>query len=90
VASGCGQKTGQDPHGGRLAGAVGSEEAENLAAGDREADIADRRHPGEGFHEVPDFNSGRGIGHGMGQGKTNTGGSGSSEAQFLGDADADT
>jgi hypothetical protein len=40
------QKRGQDPHGGRLAGAVAAEEAEDLTLGDGEADAPQRLDAG--------------------------------------------
>jgi hypothetical protein len=50
-----GQVARQDAHRGRLAGAVGAEEADDLAARHREADVVDRRHAGVRLHEVGDL-----------------------------------
>ena len=49
---------GQDPHRRRLAGAVRSEEAEDLPALDAKAHVVHRGHPAVAFREVLDLNHG--------------------------------
>ena len=46
------QQRAQHPHGGRLAGAVGAEEAVDLAFGDLEIDVVDRGEAVELAHEA--------------------------------------
>ena len=52
------QVAGEDAHRGGLAGAVGPEEPDDLAAGDGEAQIGDRSHTRVSFYEVVDFDGG--------------------------------
>src|SRR5580658_8291728 len=46
---------GNDAHGGRLAGAIRSHEAEDMAGIEREGDIVDREGPAEFFPQVFDW-----------------------------------
>ena len=53
------QVTGEDAHGGRFTGTVGSEKADDFAARHGETDIGDRSDPSVGFYEVGDFDGER-------------------------------
>ncbi len=57
-ALGCRHVPGEDPHRGRLAGAVRTEKAENLAAFDAEAHVLHGRHGAVAFREILNLNHG--------------------------------
>ena len=63
VAGGGQVQRGQDPHAGRLAGAVGADVAENLPLVDRERDVVDRPRAAEMPVQVSQLDHGPGNRH---------------------------